>query len=466
MRLLILIQFMLLSSNINAQPAIHRYRDPVSNKWGFRNDKGQIIVPATFHDIAPLKSGKYIVLKEIFAQALFDEQAKQLCPFEYTLIKIADSNTVAVKQKGAWKILDRDLREVQHFRFSEFVPEQYYNIVSNEANLFGILDHDWRQLVPFVYTAIYRNRFNPGQLVATKKGKSGVIDTSNEMIVPFTHEYINVLNEQYYLAINKDKVTLLDTSGAVYLKGVYIDLKYNEDGTFTARNAQGFYGIVDKMNNIILPFNYKLVLYHPSGTYIAQDAQFKWGAIDKNAKVLIPFAYKEAWPFRDNIARFKNNSNKYAYINTAGIAITPFKYDEAGDFIFGKAVFNIYSTGKGIVDEHGQEVVAPQALHLKVIHENYYLARKNRSSFIRRFGDSSPQDTLYSVSGTWELMLINDDEPIRAMKNNKYGFINRKGIIMIPFNYDRAGNFIDGYATVIKEGKMMAIDRKGRELHL
>ena len=43
--------------------------------------------------------------------------------------------------------------------------------------------------------------------------------------------------------------------------------------------------------------------------------------------------------------------------------------------------------------------------------------------------------------------------------NNKYGYINHKGEVVIPIIYDKADNFYNGKATVVLNGKNIIIDR-------
>lgn len=46
--------------------------------------------------------------------------------------------------------------------------------------------------------------------------------------------------------------------------------------------------------------------------------------------------------------------------------------------------------------------------------------------------------------------------------NNRYGYINKKGDLVIPFNYDKAKPFENGFAYVEKNGKSGYIDKNGK----
>lgn len=58
----------------------------------------------------------------------------------------------------------------------------------------------------------------------------------------------------------------------------------------------------------------------------------------------------------------------------------------------------------------------------------------------------------------------NEDELGLAIKKDKYGFINRKGKVIVPIIYDDAFPFYNGFASVKKGEKWFYIDKRGNEL--
>lgn len=53
------------------------------------------------------------------------------------------------------------------------------------------------------------------------------------------------------------------------------------------------------------------------------------------------------------------------------------------------------------------------------------------------------------------------DGLIRASQNRKFGFINKEGDVVIPFNYDNAKDFENGNAVVVESGIYYVIDTNG-----
>lgn len=62
-------------------------------------------------------------------------------------------------------------------------------------------------------------------------------------------------------------------------------------------------------------------------------------------------------------------------------------------------------------------------------------------------------------SSLWSLLL---DGLIEAKQNGKWGFVNRTGKVVVPFQYDSAYWFTDGLAAVKQNGKWGFINREGR----
>ncbi|QZK91043.1 WG repeat-containing protein [Flavobacterium sp. CHNK8] len=58
----------------------------------------------------------------------------------------------------------------------------------------------------------------------------------------------------------------------------------------------------------------------------------------------------------------------------------------------------------------------------------------------------------------------NEDDLGLVIQNEKYGFINRKGKIIVPLIYDDAFPFYNGFASVKKGKKWFYIDKNGNEL--
>ena len=133
------------------------------------------------------------------------------------------------------------------------------------------------------------------------------------------------------------------------------------------------------------------------------DREGRFGMIDRSGKVVIPASYDELGPFEKNRAPFAydkhwgfiDESNKIV-IENRFTKVTPFVSDAAAVLDGGKAA---------LIDLDGTNLVAPQEG--------------------------------YSDVGTY----AQDRFPIMDKKSGKWGYMDRKGTLVIPTVYDEAGIF-------------------------
>lgn len=130
---------------------------------------------------------------------------------------------------------------------------------------------------------------------------------------------------------------------------------------------------------------------------------------------------------------FRSTKSKWGYKNASGKIVVPAKYEfEAHPFSNGVAIVrNSGLKGYGVIDAAGNEIVSPQY--------TYAFDFVNGMAKVCTNGKD-----VYGTGGKW-------------------GFIDTKGKIIIPIQYDRIdGNFEDdSYASATLNGKRSIIDKTG-----
>jgi hypothetical protein len=150
----------------------------------------------------------------------------------------------------------------------------------------------------------------------------------------------------------------------------------------------------------------------------------KWGYVDKQEKVIIPFIYRLAFEFIDGIARVDQGQNKAGYINTKGEVVLPL----------------IYSAFRNRNND----------MQTASIYDNS--TRKFNSYLIN----------LIDFKVTPISSSRDPSEGLLATKRNeKWGFIDRNGIVKIQFKYDDAYPFSEGLARVKLNDNWFIIDMNG-----
>lgn len=130
--------------------------------------------------------------------------------------------------------------------------------------------------------------------------------------------------------------------------------------------------------------------------------------------------YDKLYDFHEGLAKVCKN-DKYGFIDKLGYEIIPCIYDEARDFDLGVSIVE-KGEKTGVINKYGKMVIPCK-------YDN-----------INSFGK---------------------DSLAVAFLNEKSGFIDLEGNIVIPFNYDYCDNFSEGLAAVCQDGLYGFINKKG-----
>lgn len=206
----------------------------------------------------------------------------------------------------------------------------------------------------------------------------------------------------------------------------------------------GFIGIGKQFEKKIIPPKYDDADLFSNGR-----ARVKlnglYGYIDKYGMEIIPPRYKKASNFKQDCA-FVKTDDKYTLIDTCGKEITPPIFDEY-EFIdqFEKGL-NAVKTGDkwGFIDKNGQWVIPAQYDHAsnfrsglaKVYNapDDYYINPQGKTVYPPLF-----DEWLYDPG---------DGTCIAFKKDDKYGFADSTGRIIIQPQYRMAYSFSEGLAYV------------------
>lgn len=192
---------------------------------------------------------------------------------------------------------------------------------------------------------------------------------------------------------------------------------------YAAVKKKGKWGMIDKSNNIHVPFIYDSLSDYNSDRASA-GLNGKDGYIDLQGKPVIPFIYDNAARFQDGVA-FVRKAYKYALIDTSGKLLTSFIYDDADPFFEGVAAVMI-------VDKYGYILPSGQLL-TEIEYDKAYPSKEG-------------------------LMAVK--------RNDKWGYVDHSGELVIPYQFDDFRYFYSGVAEVSINGERFYIDQLGQRLTL
>ncbi len=240
------------------------------------------------------------------------------------------------------------------------------------------------------------------------------------------------------------------------------------------------YGYIDKEGNEIISCQYDNAENFSEGM-AAVCKNEKWGFIDENGKLIINFKYHETGDFVDDLAPVSNNDGKWGYIDKSGNLIVPCKYEWAQNFSEGRAAVttnNLY----GYINKEGIEFVKCEYSNAYPFSEGRAgVVKDDKVGFINKKGKlvipcqyDYNEDFLGfkdfarpgKYSEKYEILELSQkldniysEGLVAVSKDGKYGAIDKKGQVVIPFAYDKIGCFIDGLAPVLVNDKWGYIDK-------
>jgi hypothetical protein len=196
-----------------------------------------------------------------------------------------------------------------------------------------------------------------------------------------------------------------------------------------------------------------------------------FGFVDSEEKYIVNPIYKEVdYNFgysEEGLFKVIDTKDKIGFVNASGKLIVPCKYDYVSSFENGFSVVRYlkgeYEYTYGFIDSTGKEVIPVKYGHLEYYPEDKVLV----------YGDETVSDLgLMNLKGEilipaqyvyWSKNISKGLWPVG--KNDKFGAINLKNQVIIPFDFAMIESYSDalGIAAAQKEesGKFGFIDRKG-----
>ncbi len=280
------------------------------------------------------------------------------------------TNLEWVEENGKWGLYDFKLKKFivpPQFEDAEFYGNQFSTV--KQGDKYKIINHKGESLMADFDTTVNFSR----SLILAKRGEKYLFLVKKKLIQG-SLGFVNQLTlekeyDQVIMSYNDDfsVVGLNGKFGYINEEGdEIIPLNYDAatifEGGIAAVKMEEKWGVIDKSNEIVIDFKYKIMRRYRNGYAVAKNNRGKWGMIDAQDKPHIPFKYQYLSPYNDeniSIARFKK---RYGLLDENGTIIVPFQYefDETYSGLLHICMNYMWfkKDGKwGTVDYTGQEVI-------------------------------------------------------------------------------------------------------------
>lgn len=381
-------------------------------------------------------------------------------------------NLAAVKVNGFYGYVDTDLNMIIEPSYSH--AKSFHNGVAlvKKASSWGAIDKDNNIVIPFKYDEVpsYSNE----AVVVNNYSKYGCINYEGQVIVDFIYDDIDLYT--FYVecnyAVPSDMVWYYDDlypdstkinyavtyedglCGFIdFRSGFTIDPKYTDlhisqsDKDIVTLQLGDHYGFADLKSETMVEPIFLEPIEFSEGLAVAESDTFNsnnsllYGYIDKTGKFVIDPMYSSASSFHDGLAAVEDvQLQQTGYINKNNEFIIPPTFKKAYDFQNGSAVVKV-DTDFTLIDTKGTNLLDTSFMHISFPHpDNPYDSTIGFGLYRNANGD---YDSVV-LDNKGNILFYADYSTMGAFKNDilivgssdKYGFINNRGIEIVPLIYD------------------------------
>ena len=383
--------------------------------------------------------------------------------------------------------------------YDKMVAYPKNKFIVSKYNKYGVIDSSGNKIIPVTYDCIQ----NSGDFFIIKLGNNyGVLNDQGQKIIDFAFEYISKTENNRFIItknINNVKSTygLISSTGEGLLDAIYSNISEINSSTYNVTLAGQSYlidengvlksqkytsitplsyentpnllfiaelknkkGIINAKGEVVIPLIYDAIL--EAGDYLIVSSSLPKsaslsGIIDLNGRFLVAPKYKniihcgkDLFAFNTNTLSKSSAENYKLYSISKNDFITKESFDSIG-MLNNDLIQVIKNELVGYINDRGETIVSP-------IYQMYYGEEG---------GDGDEGDESCFIDSNYEEDITNfiiekKSELTLVELSNKFGYINKKGEIIIPIIFTYCSEFYKGLASVSDDERNSIIDEKGK----
>jgi hypothetical protein len=448
------------------------------NKWGFVNNKNEIMIPFVYDFVNPFKNGLayvenngkkfFITLKNLNLANDFDE------------VRIFTFGLAAVSKNNKWGFIDETGKLVIPMIYDEvgYFDQNSLSSVSKNGKS-GFINKKGVEIIPIIYEMVKSEQLDD-LVIVRKNYKWAFFDSKGKLLSDFLYNDVQS-------AWKGDKTTFFENGPASVkkngkysfiskdLKPAFSNLVFDSATSFDSkRNAivmnKGKFGIIKNDGKIAVPLQYDLIEnFNSNGNPNPQFYNFKKGNIyglwNRNLKIIGESReefYDRTYSNQIAYISFKNLKGKYGLVNAEGVEQIPFIYDESLNF--DGENFSIAEKNHlfGMIDINNKELIPFKYTEFSKLDtdKNFLFIVSNKSE--TRIINLENKTILSGYKSIQSI--FNDPLKFIVQKDKKFGIIDINHKIILPLEYDEISNWTEygpEHSKFIKKnGKIGLIDEK------
>jgi len=426
--------------------------------------KDTMQVPVRYFSV--FESGKYGVIDgngNIILKAIYDEMviipnsSKDVFVCTYDIDYNNGTYKTKVLNSSNQEILKNytNLSLIENSNSTEVWYED--NIFKFEKDgLYGLVDFSGKQIAPAEYTSVYALEGTPKSVVIEKDGLKGIVNSAlGIQVVECKYSDISSLNKDNadngYIIKNDGKFGIVSGTGKELLACNYEEIRRVSGNNIYVVKEEGILKIISNSLNVIKDSDFDDV-EEINGGYITLVQNGLKGVINESGVELIPIQYQDLKFAHENYFIAKKD-NKYGIVSTSNTVLLDFIYEKIsfiGAANFFTAENSNYTTDvlNGKLEVKLSKVIISE-LNLD---KGYMRVRVNGEYKYYNFNFEEKKNTDVLLNRT--LYLVH--------KDGKYGYVNKKGDLIVNYIYDDAKEQNEfGYCVVKQNGLWGVLGQDG-----
>ncbi len=231
----------------------------IGDHWGYLNDKGNMVIPATFDEARGFQDSGLAVVKTTDGYGVIDNTGQFVLKPNYANLAIHPGGLIYGGDNKTFGLIDRtgkQIADLSMYNGLGIPSEGIWTVHTNDR--YGAIDFSGRVTVPFSFE--YIGPFHEGVADAELGGKRGFIDRSGNFVIALQFEPISMQFSESLAAVRvQGKWGFIDKSGRQVIEArFYHVLNFKYSLARASASSKPEYGYIDKTGAwVILPqFDY------------------------------------------------------------------------------------------------------------------------------------------------------------------------------------------------------------------
>lgn len=364
------------------------------------------------------------------------------------------------------------LKKFPQYPFKEEIKEAY--ILSKKkffpvkkGKLWGFIDEDGLLQINYQYD--WCDYFHNELAMVEKGNKYGFINKNGRFVIPIIYDDAEAFYNNYSVVKKNNKYGIINNKGDLIADTIYEYASNFYDGMAVVA-IDGLYGYINTKGELVIPFQFDNAYdFNEDRAIIEKNGKF--GYINKKGMFITKVNFDWCGQFVNGIAKVKKD-NKFALINYKGNLLTQFIYDYIGEMHCNRILI-IKKDKFGYLDKSGMEIIeakydAQPSTKLISNFSDYCYAIIDFNSYYNVIDSTSKKLFLnkYKEIRNPGYIISNNDSQIvfPVKKNDKWGYVDINGNVILPFIYFDAYPFkyelakvkikdsVDGYTLIDAKG--------------